>query len=175
MRYLLLRSLYKLSEVNLGFDPSSVIAVQVSPNQLLCTERAACIAFYDRLLKRASDIPDLTAAAIVNSVPLDGQLPTIPVEVEGQPNTNDHPAPMLWLGAVSPDYLRMMRVPLLAGRYLTRSDGLSSAGVVVIPVSTAKHFWPTKSAIGEHIKPAGSQEWRAALSERGEQYIYDFR
>jgi len=169
---LLLRSLYKLSQVDLGFDPSGEIAVQISPNELLCNDRAPCIAFYDRLLQRSTDIPGVTDAAIANSVPLDGQLPTLPVDVEGHPKTAEHPAPMLWLSAVSPDYLRMTRVPLLEGRYLARSDGPHSAGVVVISAATAKHLWPAESAIGKHIKPSNSQEWRTVVGVVGDVHHY---
>jgi putative ABC transport system permease protein len=145
---LLLRSLFKLSEVNLGFDPSHVLTSQISPNPQSCAQRAACIAFYDRLLQRSSEIPGVATAAIANSAPLDGQLPTIPVDIEGQPKSTDHPAPMLWLGAVSPEYFSLMRVPLLGGRYLTRADGSGSAGVVVIPAPTAKHFWRRRARSG---------------------------
>jgi len=169
---LLLRSLYKLSDVNPGFDPSHLLTVQISPNPLSCTERATCTAFYDRLLQRSGEIPGVASAAIANSVPLDGQLPTIPVDIEGQPKTTDHPAPMLWLGAVSPDYFSLMHIPLLAGRYLTRADGPNSAGVVVIAASTAKHFWPAESAIGKHIKPTGSQKWRTVVGVVGDVHHY---
>jgi putative ABC transport system permease protein len=169
---LLLRSLYKLAEVNTGFDASHVLTVQISPDQSSCKERATCVALYDRLLERSSSIPGVTAAAISNSVPLDGQVPTIPVDIEGQQKTTDHPAPMLWLGAVSPEYLSLMRVPLLAGRYLTRADGPKSAGVVVISASTAKHFWPAGSAIGKHIKPTGSREWRTVVGVVGDAHYF---
>ena len=169
---LLLRSLFKLSEVNLGFDPSHVLTSQISPNPLSCAQRAACIAFYDRLLQRSSEIPGVATAAIANAAPLDGQLPTIPVDIEGQPKSADHPAPMLWLDAVSPEYFSLMRIPLLAGRYLTRADGSGSAGVVVIPASTAKHFWPAESAIGKHIKPTDSKEWRTVVGVVGDVHHY---
>jgi hypothetical protein len=79
---------------------------------------------------------------------------------------------MLWLGAVSTNYLQMMHIPLLAGRYLNRSDGANSAGVVVIPASTAKHFWPTESAIGKHIKPTESKEWRTVVGIVGDVHHY---
>lgn len=169
---LLLRSLYKLSEVNPGFDPSHILTVQISPNQFSCKERSTCIALYNRLLDRTAGIGGVDRAAIANSVPLDGHLPTIPVDIEGQPKTADHPAPMVWLGAVSPDYLRLMHVPLLAGRYLTHADGPKSAGVAVIPASTAKHFWPNESAIGKHIKPTGSREWRTVVGVVGDVHHY---
>ena len=85
---LLLRSLYKLSDTNPGFDPAHILTVRISPNQFTCNQRAACIALYDRLLERTSSIPGVQAAAVTNSVPLDGQLPTIAVDVEGHPKTD---------------------------------------------------------------------------------------
>ena len=165
---LLLRSLFKLSQVDVGFDPARILAVQISPNQDACKERAACTAFYDRLLERTTSAAGVASAAIANSVPLDGQFPTLPVDVEGHPRTLDHPSPMLWLDAVSPGYLRIMHIPLLAGRHLSPSDGPRSPGVVLISAQTAKHFWPTESAIGKHIKPTGSADWRTVVGVVGD-------
>lgn len=156
---LLLRSLYKLTETDAGFDPARLLTVQIRPNQSSCAERAACIALYDRLLNRTLDIPGVKAAAIANSLPLSGALPTIAVDIEGHPKTVDHPAPLFWFGAVSPDYFSIMRIPLLEGRYLTRSDGPRSSPAVVISASTAKRFWPNESAIGKHIKATDRKIW----------------
>ncbi|MBV9503242.1 MAG: ABC transporter permease [Acidobacteriaceae bacterium] len=164
---LLLKSLYGLSNVNPGFDPAHILTVALSPDQASCAQRPACIALYDRLVQRAATIPGVTATAVSNSVPLDGELPTIPVDVEGHPKTVDHPAPMLWFGAVSPGYLGMMNIPLLAGRSFTQGDGANSAGVVLISASTARHFWPRENAIGKHIMPSGNQ-WRTVIGVVGD-------
>lgn len=165
---LLLRSVYKLSIVNPGFDPKSMLAVQISPNQSACVQREACVAFYNRLLQRAAGVPGVEQAAVANSVPLDGRVPTTPVDIEGHPKTADFPAPMLWLEAVSPGYLGTMRIPLLAGRYFTDSDGPDATRVLVIPASTAKRFWPSESAIGKHIRLAGSDTWRTIVGVVGD-------
>jgi putative ABC transport system permease protein len=165
---LLLRSLYQLSETNPGFDPERVLTVQISPNPSSCTARGACIALYDRLLDRARGVPGVEVVAMANSVPLEGRLPLIPVDVEGHPKTADRGAPMFWFGAVSPEYFRAMRIPLLSGRYLSRSDGPQSAGVVVISASTAKRFWPHESAIGKHIKNTGGQRWPTVVGVVGD-------
>ncbi len=169
---LLLRSLYKLSDVNPGFDSARVLTVQISPNRSSCTERAKCVAFYDRLLQRGASIPGVASAAIANSVPLDGQVPGISVDIEGHPKTTDHPAPMVWLDAVSPEYLGMMHIPLLAGRYLTHADGTSSAAVVVIPASTARHFWPGESPLGKHLKHTSSNTWSTVVGVVGDVHHY---
>ena len=60
---LLLRSLYKLSDTNPGFDPAHILTVRISPNQFTCNQRAACIALYDRLLERTSGIPGVQGRA----------------------------------------------------------------------------------------------------------------
>ncbi|HLK63341.1 MAG TPA: ABC transporter permease [Bryobacteraceae bacterium] len=156
---LLLRSLAKLSSVDLGFDPARVLAVQISPNPVFCAGKTGCLALYDRLLERAAAIPGVRDAAAANSVPLDGQVPTVPVDVEDHPRTVDHPSPMLWFGAVSPEYFRVLNVSLLGGRYLTRADSLQSAPVALISASAARHFWPNQSAIGKHIRPSSRQAW----------------
>jgi predicted permease len=165
---LLLRSLYKLADTNPGFEPAHISTVQISPGETLCSRRLSCIALYDRLLERTRDMAGIESSAIANSVPLEGELPAMPVDVEGHPKTSDHPAPMLWLGAVSPEYFSMLRIPLLAGRLISQADGANSAGVVVISASTARHFWPAESAVGKHIKPAESQQWRTVVGVVGD-------
>lgn len=165
---LLLKSLYELSHANPGFNPAHVLTVRISPNQSLCTQRSACVALYNRLVERTHGIAGVAAAAISNSVPLDGELPTIPVDVEGHPKTIDHPAPMLWFGAVSPGYFRMLNIPLLAGRHFTQPDGADSAGVALISASTARHFWPRENAVGKHLKPTNSHQWRTVIGVVGD-------
>ncbi|WP_321472570.1 ABC transporter permease [uncultured Paludibaculum sp.] len=165
---LLLRSLWKLAETDLGFDPARMVTVQISPNQSACAQRTACLALYDRLIQRVRSVGGVEDAAVANSVPLDGQVPTIPGDIEGHPKTVENPAPMLWFGAVSPGYFRMMHTPLLAGRLLSESDGPDSELVVVIPASTAKRFWPNESAIGKHLRQAGAQRWRTIVGVVGD-------
>jgi predicted permease len=165
---LLIKSLYSLSDANPGFNPAHVLTIRISPNQSSCTQRSACIALYERLLERARGISGVMDAAVANSVPLDGELPTIPVDVEGHPKYADHPSPVFWFGAISPHYLRMMHIPLLAGRDFTETDGAKSAGVVLITAATARHFWPRENPIGKHIKSADEQQWRTVIGMVGD-------
>ncbi len=169
---LLLKSLYELSQSSPGFEPDHVLTIRISPNQQSCRQRSACIALYGRLVDQARRTSDVAAAAISNSVPLDGELPTLPLDLEGHPKTADHPAPMVWFGAVSSDYFRILRIPLVAGRYFTGADGANAARVAVISASTARRFWPRESAIGKHIKPAGSNEWRTVIGVVADTHQY---
>ncbi len=170
---LLIRSLYVLSQVNPGFQTQQILRIHISPNESRCQQPAACIALYDDLVQRARGISGVSDAAVANTIPMDGELPTIPADVEGHPKTPDYPAPMLWAGAISPDYLRIMRIPLLAGRAFTQADGAHSPGVVLVTASTARHFWPGQSAIGKHIKPVWDKQWRTVVGVAADVRQYD--
>jgi putative ABC transport system permease protein len=165
---LLIKSLYTLSDVHPGFQAEHILTVRISPNLAFCTLRPACIALYDRLLQGARGVSGIGDAAIASSVPLDAAQPDLPVDVEDHPKSVDHPAPMLWSGAISPGYIRMMRIPLLAGRDFTPADSAKAAPVLLISASTARHFWPGENPIGKHIKSAGEQPWRTVVGVVGD-------
>ena len=165
---LLMRSLYALSEVHTGFQPEHILTVRISPNQSSCAERAACIALYERILDSARRIAGIGDAAIANTLPLDAEQPYLAVDIEGHPKSADYPAPLLWSGAISPGYIRMMRIPLLAGREFTEADGANSADVLLITPSTARLLWPGENPVGKHIRRAGEPQWRTVVGVVGD-------
>ncbi len=165
---LLMRSLYTLSEAHLGFEPARILTVRISPNQSACVQRTSCIALYDRLLNASRGVSGVEDVAVANTLPLDGALPSIALDVEGHPKSADYPAPLVWAGAISPDYVRLMGIPLLAGRLFTDSDNEKSGGVLLVTQSTAEHFWPGESPIGKHIKEASETRWRTVVGLVGD-------
>ena len=160
---LLLRSLYELSRVNLGFDTQRIVAIEISPNESFCAHREACIAFYSRLMSEARGASGVLGVALTNTVPLDGELPAIAADVQDHPKSADFPSPMLWLGAVSPNYLQLMHIPLLRGRSFTDADGPTAPPVILISASTAKRFWPGVNPVGKHIKSSSETGWRTIV------------
>lgn len=160
---LLLKSLYAMSQVNPGFNPQHILTMRMSPNQSLCAQRESCIALYDWLLAEARGISGVSDVAVANTIPMDGQLPALPFDVEGHPKSADFPSPMFWTAAVTPDYFQMLHIPLLAGREFTGSDGAKLSGVVIIPASTARRFWPNQTAVGKHIKVVWETQWRTVI------------
>ena len=160
---LLMKSLYDLTAVNPGFSSERILTVKISPNESFCTQRESCIAFYNSLLGRVRGLGEVVDAAIANTVPLDGQLPAIPADVEDHPRTADFPSPMLWTGAVSPHYFRLMQIPLISGRAFTEADGPNASQVILISASTARRFWPGANPIGKHIRKTGEKGWRTVI------------
>ena len=171
---LLVKSLWALAHVNPGFTPEQILTVRVTPNQSLCEDRWRCVALYTQLLERIQSVSGVSAVAANNALPLSGEVPAFPLEMDNHPlvpgQTN---APMIWAGAITPEYFSMMHVPLLAGRSFTPADGANSELVVVISEATARRFWPGENPIGKHVRPVwGEQPWRTVVGVVGDVRLY---
>jgi predicted permease len=161
---LLIRSLWSLSEVNPGFQSNQILTLRVSPNRSLCRVRDACVALYSELLRRTQEIPGIYEVAAINSVPLSSRIPSLPVNVEDNPlDPAERVAPLFWTGAVTPDYFKLMRIPILAGRGFSESDSQNSAPVVIVSASTAERYWPNQNAIGKHIRTVSETTFRTVV------------
>lgn len=166
---LLIRTLWGLTRVDPGFRPQQTLAVPVSPNAASCRERAACVALYDGLLARVRSLSGVEDAAAVNALPLVGQQPLLPVELEGHPILPDDPkAPLLWAGAVTPAYFRVLGIPLRQGRTFEATDAERSARVVVLSASTAERFWPGANPLGKRLRVVWEPDWRTVVGVVGD-------
>jgi len=171
---LLVRSLWLLMQVNPGFRSERILTVRVSPNPSVCPAGSACIALYDELLRRARGITGVSAVAAINAIPLGGQVPAVPAELEGHPLVpSENVAPMLWAGAVTPEYFQLMRIPVLRGQVFTDAIAEKSEAVVVVSAATAQRFWPGEDPIGKHIRVVWDTNWRTVVGVVGDVRQFD--
>ena len=165
---LLIKSLYTLSEVRPGFDSRQILTVRISPNSSFCTQRPRVHRALRPAAAGRARNPRRRRAAVASAIPLDAEQPDLAVDVEGHPKTVDHPAPMLWAGAVSAGYIRMMRIPLLTGRDLSEADGAKSAAVLLISASTAKTFLARRESDRQAHQGHGRTQWRTVVGVVGD-------
>ena len=155
---LLVRSFDQLQHVNLGFDPSHVLTLNVEPQvqtQLQYRQR------YDAMIQRISELPGVEAVGASYVAPFargrfgvdSGYL------LEGQridrPDQWKNNATLNFL-AVTPGYFEAMRIPLHAGRSFTSADGEQAPSVAIVSESTGRRLWPNQSPIGKRISIASS-------------------
>jgi len=171
---LLLRSLWLLMRVNPGFRSERILTVRVSPNPSVCRSRSECLALYDELLRRARGITGISDVAAINAIPLGGQVPAVPVELQGHPIVpTENVAPILWAGAVTSEYFQLMRIPVLRGEVFTYEVGEKSESVVVVSAATARRFWPGENPIGKHIRVIWDTNWRTVVAVVGDVRQFD--
>jgi predicted permease len=172
---LLIRSLWALSHVDPGFHSENVLTARVTPNESFCGEPGRCFSFYHDLLGRVRALPGISDAALVSTLPLDGRVSKRSADVEDYLPTNDKPAPLFWLDAVSPGYFSTMRISLLRGRQFTEADTTGNPRTAVVSAETARRFWPGQDAVGKHLRFVGQTDWCTIVGVASDVRGYDLR
>jgi len=158
---LLLRSLWRLSQVDPGFDAGRVLEAQY---QLPATRYPvdykrfpnlpAINAFHARMLAAIRTIPGVAAAALAGSPPMDPGF-TNSFTIVGREAESAH-YPEIRTRFLSPGYLETLGVPLLAGRAIEDDDDAHSPNVIVINHAAARRYFPATDPIGQSIRFWGS-------------------
>jgi predicted permease len=150
---LMLRTLAGLLHVNPGFDPHHVLFFNVAPSPARMASSPAQIReAFRELPKQFEAVPGVEAAsALFGSLPMQGDS-EVAFWLEGAaPPASASEMNFAMLYAVSPDYWKVMRIPLLRGRYLTEEDNENSRPVVLIDEDLARKFFAGKDPIGQRL------------------------
>ena len=97
------------------------------------------------------------------------------LEIEALTPSADEVLPLFWLDVITPDYFRVMGMPLLSGRPFTRADESGNPPVAIMAASSAQRFWPGQNAVGKHIKFARDDEWRTVVGVIADVRAYDLQ
>ncbi len=173
---LLIRSFQALSHVNTGFQPERMLTARITPDQSFCSEPQRCLAFYRDLLDRTRPSAGIIGAALVNTLPLSGRVAKRSFDLENFTLASSaQTQPLLWLDIVSPDYFRVMGIPLISGRWFNESDESGGPPVVVVSATTARKFWRDGDAVGKHVRFVGEKEWRTVVGIVADVRAYDLQ
>jgi predicted permease len=166
----MLHTVYNLLSVDPGFKLSHVLSMQINLNWTRYKDEGTLTNFYQQLLSRTDVLPGVQAASISWKPPLDpsGQGMTGHVLVDGQVASPTTPGVTVNYEVTSPDYFRVLGVPVMAGRSFTDSDTLKSQGVVVVNETMARHFWPGQSPIGHRLRSVNSKNWLTVVGIVGD-------
>jgi putative ABC transport system permease protein len=152
---LMLRSLWSLQRVQLGFDPSNVLTMRLSAPQASYQTPEQVVQFYERLLERVRQIPGVRVAGAVRALPLGSTIGDFGLRIEGYvppPGTN---AKGDWQIATD-GYLEAMGERLLRGRSIAQSDTASSQLVALINEEMVRRYWPEQDPIGRRFRIGGN-------------------
>jgi predicted permease len=150
---LMIRSLARLWRVNPGFNAHNVLTFKVALPPSIARETPDQIrASIRHLADAVRAVPGVKAASInETSLPLaSGHVASFWVEGRAKPSTE---AEMLhtFYYIVGTDYFKVMRIPLLRGRLLTRDDDLRTRFVAVIDEDFARTYFRNQDPVGKHV------------------------
>jgi putative ABC transport system permease protein len=155
---LMLRTLRRLQDTSPGFTAEGVLHLEINPTyQRQEDYRVEFMArHYQRLLQQVATVPGVVAVAANSDLPFVGQKPWYRGEfsVEGQSSEEQKQNPLVNYQAVSPDYFRVMQIPLLRGRAFTDRDTVRPDGrrdVAIISSRLAERIWPNADPLGKRL------------------------
>jgi putative ABC transport system permease protein len=165
---LTLRTVVELQRVELGFQPEKVVTMTITLPSPKYQRPADSRRFFGQLLARLAAHPGVLAVAIGTDAPLTGGLvnPTLNVENHTFPPDQE---PTASVHSVSPEYFRVLGIPLLQGRMLGAMDHEKAPPAVLANRALAQQLWPGEDPVGKRIAFTGpaSPEWRTVVGVVG--------
>ncbi|HUQ84094.1 MAG TPA: ABC transporter permease [Gemmatimonadaceae bacterium] len=148
---LLARSLWAITSSPLGFNPDGVLTAIVQlPNASYRTEDAR-VRFFDQFEERVRSLPGVVAVAST------GELPTRVMNrngffIEGAPMPPDDARQLARYTTVSPDYFRVVGLPIKSGHTFGPQDRAGSPPSIIISEGMAKRYWPNRDPVGTRVR-----------------------
>ncbi len=144
---LMMRTMFALERLQLGFDPANVLFAQLHhPKNYVSPEQKRL--FFRNVLDRVSAIPGVQSATESITVP---PYATGLTDVVVPGRDRDESSYAL-SELCSENYLQTLRIPLLRGRFLSKRDVDSVQQVVVINQTFARTFLGTEDPIGQKVR-----------------------
>ena len=153
---LLMRTFERLHAVQPGFDPHRVLTFWVALPRSLYKGDTAVVQFYSRLVNRVATLPGVETVGLTSRLPLENHgIDPNPLYPDDDPTYSAKLPPLQLLTAVSADYFRVLKIPMLAGRNFDRMES-QRANETVVSRSTAQSFWKDSTgvaALGKRFRP----------------------
>ena len=170
---LLIKSFYRLQQVDPGFNPEGVLTLKVSLPAARYSEDDRITAFYDEALNRIKELPGVESAASVSFSPLSNTTFYLGFTAEGWPPRNPSELPSAQFRMASPDYFAVMQIPINRGRGFTEEDRKQSSPVAVINAEMAQRHFAGEDPVGKRLSlrvalGEGEPAWREIVGVVGD-------
>src|SRR5579859_8077429 len=148
---LLLRSFAKLTAVSPGFDAQHVIQADISLPRFQYSTPQQWAAFSGELLARIQAHPGLQNSAVAVPRPIGDGFVNLGFDIIGSPASSASASRTANYVSVSPEYFRVMAIPLLAGRLFNSHDVMSAPRVALISEVMARLYFPNQNPLGKQL------------------------
>jgi putative ABC transport system permease protein len=151
---LTLKSFWHAENAPLGFDPHGVVNFEIALPDAKYKTPEQKDGFWTQLLQRVQNIPGVQATAVSANSPFDDTEEDSYFHVTGTPPVPLGQQPSAEVSVVSPDYFRLMGMPILRGRGFGPEDLPGEKGhsrSIIIDESFAQKYFAGKDPIGQQI------------------------
>ncbi len=155
---LLLKSFWKVLEINPGFRAENVVKADISLPRAKYKDPWQQADFFRRALEGVRAMPGVQTASLTTILPFNNGRRATSFNIEGRPVAPNTDPPDADNHEISSEYFKTLGIPIRAGRDFTDADVRTSAGVVIINEQLAKLHWPNENPIGKRLTVGSPEE-----------------
>lgn len=153
---LIARSLVKLEDAKLAFEPSHLLIADLALQFRQFDTAAKRTAVMEDIVRHLHATPGVLGASPVVAVPFSGSggwdgRPAVVGQTPAEAATN----PMLNMEVVTPSYFATLGLPVIRGRGFIAEDRHGAPPVVVLSQSAARYYWPNEDPLGRRLQIPG--------------------
>jgi len=146
---LMVRTLAALRDVDRGFDPHRVLALETSLSGTALEQSAAVAAAVRNARARLEGAAGIVSVAASRGLPL-AQGFALPFTIDRRPVNAPFEGTVEWR-SISPGYFDVFRIPVLRGRAFDDHDDAAGQPVVMVNAALARKYWQTNDPVGETL------------------------
>jgi predicted permease len=172
---LLMRSFWRLSNVDTGYDTRDVFTFQIAPGRPDLNDRASVSRFQYAFMERLAAIPSVESVGFITTLPLDegaGRVNVTTPKIEA----SGAEAPLIRNAAAGGAYFQTMGIKLVRGRYFERVEEEQGISNVIVSEAAARILFPGEDPIGQKVRnAAGGQTWFTVIGVVEDVKVDDLR
>ena len=151
---LLIRTVYNLAHVDIGFETSRLVTFSVSLPDRTYPGPVSRLQGYQRVLDALRAVPGVEAATAMFGLPPDWPAIKNNTRVANPTIPSAGPFHIVdYYQYVMPEYFETMGIPIVRGRSFQPADASSAGLVAVVNEKFAQTFWNGRDPIGQLVKP----------------------
>ena len=174
---LMIRTVAALARVNTGFNAERILTLHFSLTGRQFSDDASLVAFQKRAIERLQMLPGVTGVALGGQIPFaragGGVGDCWGFHAAGRMQANPADDPCVEHYSVTPEYFRVLGIPVLSGTVFGDDDTATSRRVVIVSASTAAHVWGGADPIGAQVRLGSSLTWRTVVGVVGDLHADD--
>lgn len=149
----MLKGFNSLLNLPRGFTPDGVLTARLTLPESRYPSGRQITRFFEEALRAVEAIPQVKAAAISTHLPFAHKgWAQRGVQIEGRPPPRPEEVPQVAVQTISPNYFRVLQIPVLAERVFSDRESADSPPVAVISGSFARQGWAGEIVVGKRLQ-----------------------
>jgi putative ABC transport system permease protein len=148
---LLVNSFWRLLRTDAGFNPQSVLALDIPLSGATYKTGEQRSAAFQQLIDRFKGVPGVRDVSVVSNIPWTDRDIELSFQVEGRAPYKPGEEAVADYNVVGADYFRTMDISVLRGRVFTAADNATSPKVLVVSNAFVNRYFPDEDPIGRRI------------------------